>query len=366
MPSATPPASSLLSGLSLEYGLCPDLASLARPQAHLCLHMARFVSKNCQVKLRDEKLLLAVSGGADSLALLVMLAALRGRLGHKIAVLHVDHGLRPESPVEANFVARLCANWKIDCTVRVAPVTAYAAEHKMGLEEASRHMRYQFLEEERQRIQAAWIVTGHHRDDLAEDMLMRLTRGTGWPGLGGMPAVDEQRRLLRPLLLSDPAALRALLQSLELPWQEDPSNGDMSYCRNRMRHIVLPLFRIENPSLHQGLENLWNMAREDTAHWECLLQKALCQHGVSLAPPSITLPKALLQSHDRATRLRLYLKAVQSFRCGQGHRQGQARGSTLFQIDEAWSQGRGGTHFQLHGKISVQVMQGQVIFSRTE
>lgn len=334
-----------------------DLAALARPQALLCLQVARFVRKHCHISLQGKKLLLAVSGGADSLALLIILAALRAHLGHEIAVLHIDHGLRPESPAEANFVATFCAERQIACTVRVAPVAAHAAKHKIGLEEASRHVRYQLLEEERQRVHAAWIVTGHHRDDLAEDILMRLTRGTGWPGLGGMVAVDRRRHLLRPLLLCNPAALRTLLQSLKLSWQEDPSNNDISLCRNRMRHIVVPLLRVENPSLHQGLENLWNLAREDETHWEGVVHDALRSHSVKLAPPCITLPKALLESNDRATRLRLYLKAVHSL--GQG----QARAHTLFQVDEAWSEGRGNTHFQLHGKISVHVTRGQVIFS---
>lgn len=334
-----------------------DLASLARPQARLCLQVARFISKRCQIPLQGEKLLLAVSGGADSLALLLILAALRTHLGHDIAVVHIDHGLRPESSAEAHFVATFCAARHIQCTVRVAPVAAYTAKHKLGLEEASRHLRYQICEEERQGRRAAWILTGHHRDDLAEDILMRLTRGTGWPGLGGMVAVDRQRHLLRPLLLCDPAALRTLLQSLNLSWQEDPSNNDIHLCRNRMRHILVPLLRVENPSLHQGVENLWNLAREDEEHWENVVQKALRSHKVSLAPPCITLPKALLQCHDRATRLRLYLKAVHSL--GQG----QARAHTLFQLDEAWSQGRGNTHFQLPGKISVRLVRGQVSFS---
>lgn len=338
----------------------PDLAALPRPQARLCLQVARFVRKRCQVSLQGEKLLLAVSGGADSMALLLILAALRTHVGHNITVVHIDHGLRPESPAEADFVATFCAERQIDCTVRVAPVAAYAAQHRIGLEEASRHLRYQLLEEERVRLQATWIVTGHHRDDLAEDMLMRLTRGTGWPGLGGMVAVDRQRHLLRPLLLCDPAALRTLLQSQKLTWQEDPSNNDISLCRNRMRHIVVPLLRVENPSLHQGLENLWTLAREDEAHWDAVLHKALHSHSVNLAPPCITLPKALLQSHDRATRLRLYLKAVHSL--GQG----QARAQTFFQVDEAWSEGRGNTHFQLHGNISVRVVRGQVIFLRAD
>lgn len=352
---APPPAAA--SPASRTFGPIPNLGTLPRPQAQLCLQVARFLQDHCALNLRGTRLLLAVSGGADSTALLALFTALRAHTGHHVCVLHVDHGLRPESPKEADFVARLCADWGIACTVRQANVKAYAAQHKIGIEEASRTLRYQLLEEERQKSHADWIATGHHRDDLAEDMLMRLTRGTGWPALGGMSAVAPERHLLRPLLLCEAEALRALLRHLALTWHEDPSNTDISYSRNRMRHILLPLLRIENPSLHQGLENLWHLAQEDKAHWEKLVTAALKQHKVSLKPPRICLPKALLQAHDRATRLRLYLTALRSL--GQG----QARATTLFQLDEAWSQGRGNSHFQFPGKISADIARGNVVVS---
>lgn len=344
-------------GSSPTFGPAPNLGTLPRPQARLCLQVPRFLQKHCALDLHDTKLLLAVSGGADSMALLTMFTALRPRMGHSLCVVHVDHALRPESPEEAAFVARLCADWGIPCTVRPIPVKKFAAQHNTGLEEASRILRYQMLEEERQRNNADWIITGHHRQDLAEDIVLRLIRGTGWPALGGMQAVDPERHLLRPLLLCEPEDLRALLNSLPLPWQEDASNADISYCRNRMRHILLPLLRVENPSLHQGMENLWLLAREDEAHWDQVISAALSHYQVSLSPPRICLPKALLQAHDRATRLRLYMKAIHSLE------QGQARATTLFQLDEAWSQGRGNTYFQLPGKISAHIIRGDVVVS---
>ncbi|MEG2173474.1 MAG: tRNA lysidine(34) synthetase TilS [Desulfovibrionaceae bacterium] len=334
----------------------PDLAAFSRPHAQLCLQVARFLTHSCHVDIHGSVLLLAVSGGADSTALLSIFTALRPYTGHSLSIVHIDHGLRPESPLEAQSVAALCAAWHLPCTLHSAPVTKYAAEHKIGLEEAGRALRYQILETERQNTRAAWIVTGHHREDLAEDMLLRLIRGTGWPALGGMAAVDRRRKLLRPLLLCAPESLRVLVQDYGLTWQQDPSNADITYSRNRVRHTIMPLLKAENPSLHQGMENLWTLAQEDTRHWENILNAALAHYHITLTPPVITLPKALLCSMDRATRLRMYIQAVHSLA------QGQARATTLFQVDDAWQEGRGNTHFQLHGNISVEVLRGNVIF----
>lgn len=334
----------------------PSLGQLSRPMARLCLQVSSFIEGHCQLPLHGQSLLVALSGGADSTALLTILALLRPHKGHCVRVLHVDHGLRPESPAEAQSVAALCAAWSIPCHLVTAPVAEYAAGQRSGLEEAGRHLRYQLLEAERQKCGAGWCVTGHHRDDLAEDMLMRLVRGTGWPGLAGMTAVDAGRHLLRPLLLCDPQELRKLLREYGLGWHEDPSNADITYSRNRMRHSILPLLRAENPSLHQGLENLWTLAHADTQHWEHTLEQALVRHNVRLCGPQVSLPRALLRDMDRATRLRLYMRAIKIL--GQG----QARAETLFKLDESWSAGRGGTLFQLPGGIEARLLSGNITF----
>lgn len=315
------------------------------------------MAQECRTSLNGAKLVLAVSGGADSLALLTIFTALRARTGHTVVAMHIDHGLRPESTVEAASVAKLCAAWGIECHVHTAPVRQHAATHAMGIEEAGRHLRYELLEQCRAGHAAQWIATGHHRADLAEDMLLRFTRGTGWPALGGMQALDPVRHLLRPLLLCDPAALRELLQSYGLSWHKDASNADISYTRNRLRHTVMPLLQAENPALHQGVQNLWTLAQEDTKHWDTIITTALASHAVCLSPPSITLPKALLQTVDKATRLRLYMRAIQALQ------QGQARGTTLLHLDAAWEKGRGNTHFQLPGKVNAHLKQGAVTFT---
>lgn len=362
-PDGSPPTAPASTPAPLQTPLfstpppCPSLGDLSRPSAQLCLQVARFVAQECHTSLDGAKLVLAVSGGADSLALLTIFTALRAHTGHSLMVVHINHGLRPESTVEAASVAALCAAWGIECHLHTAPVRQHATAQSIGIEEAGRSLRYELLEHCRVKYAAQWIATGHHRADLAEDMLLRFIRGTGWPALGGMQALDSARHLVRPLLLCDPIALRDLLQGYGLSWHEDASNADISYTRNRLRHTVMPLLQAENPALHQGVQNLWTLAQEDTKHWQAVTTSALAAHRVCLSPPSITLPKALLGAVDKATRLRLYMRAI------QGLQQGQARASTLLQLDAAWEEGRGNTHFQLPGKLSARLKQGEITFN---
>lgn len=349
--------------VTFSHTNAPELGNFSRQGATLCLTTKRFIERILGLTLRGELLLAAVSGGADSLALLTVLCALRDSMGHRVMAVHVDHGLRPESRAEGLAVVSLCAHWGIEGVLREIPVQHVARQHGLGLEEAGRKLRYAVLDEEQQRHKAAWICTGHHNGDLEEDILLRLLRGTGWPALGGMPALDVQRHVLRPLLHADPEALRALLQSCDIAWAEDSSNADIRFTRNRLRHGVLPLLRVESPSLGTHMRHLWQMARDDAHHWDVLLDELCTQHQVSFAEHAVHLPAELLKEVDRATRMRLYMRAVHQLT--QEWSQGQARASTLFELDDAWEQGRGGTFFQLPGRITAAVRRRAITFHQS-
>ena len=338
----------------------PVLQTLPPASARVCLDIRHFLERELRVGLQKRRLLLAVSGGADSLALLAILVLLRPHWHCELGVFHLDHQLRPESPEEARMVVRRCAAWGIPCVARAGDVAAYAGQRGLGLEEAGRKLRYTLLEKERRRIGADWILTGHHRADLEEDVLLRLIRGAGWPALGGMPALDRRRRVLRPLLCSAPEDLRTLLRVCGLSWVDDPSNADPRYTRNRLRHGILPLLRAENPSLHRSIRTLWRLAREDAAHWEALLDNALTQTALQETPEGITAPRALLRALDGSGRLRLYLRILRMLRENIGY--GQARAETLFALDAAWREGRGATRFQLPGGITAALRHGNILF----
>ena len=189
--------------------------------------------------------------------------------------------------------------------------------------------------------------------------MLRFLRGTGWPALGGMRAVDTERHLLRPLLRTDKAVLTELLRHLGIVWHEDASNADTRYTRNRLRHLILPLLRQENPRLDEAGLHLWELAGTDSDYREQELERHLARCPWQEAPGSIALPRALLCGTHAALRLRLYHRAVARLARTSG---GQARASTLLALDRAWQEGRGGTVFQLPGGITARLKGGDIRF----
>jgi len=334
----------------------PTLQNIPPTAARLCLEVERF----CLTRLglaKGSRLLLALSGGADSTALAVVLHLLAPRLRLSLHALSVDHGLRDESAQDAVFTLQVCNILNIPCTVRQADVRKLAENSGTGIEDAARRLRYALLEQERVAVGADFIALGHH--------VLRLTRGTGWPALGGMAARDDERHLLRPLLATDAQALRALLVECGIGWREDASNQSRHYKRNRLRLDVLPLLRKENPSLDRTLHDLWQMARMDEDYWNTALDAALAEHPWIVGKddaklrknedaaegPSLTLPARLLAGLHPAARLRLYVRAVRflcrpAAGCGcedsdsSGQIHGQARARTLLALDAALAKGR--------------------------
>ena len=336
----------------------PELQALPSRLARLCLDVERFCRHS--LKMADgDTWLLAVSGGADSTALLCIMALLAPQHDWQLHVATVDHQLRPESAEDSAFVAGLCRGWHIPCRILTADVPRLARQEGLGTEEAARRARYALLEQARLACGATAILLGHHRSDVAEDQMLRFLRGTGWPALGGMRAEDAERHLLRPLLRTDKHALRELLHCCGILWREDASNADTRYTRNRLRHTLLPLLRQENPRLEDSCLNLWELAGIDGEYWQQELAHHLARTPQQESPGSITLPRALLRETHAALRLRLYHRAVARLARLSG---GQARSATLLALDQAWQEGRGGTTFQLPGSIMAHLKGGSIRF----
>src|SRR5881397_4161740 len=179
-----------------------------------------------------ETVLIGVSGGADSVALLHVLLGLAPALGLRLHVLHVDHGLRPDSARDAEYVRALGS--RLGVPVEVVGVRVAAG----SVEAAARAARHAALEAAADRLGAARIALGHTADDQAETLVMRLLEGTGVRGLAGIPTV--RGRLIRPLLESRHRDAVAALRAAGMEWLEDPSNRDPRFFRNRVRHGLLP------------------------------------------------------------------------------------------------------------------------------
>ena len=185
---------------------------------------------------------LAVSGGADSTALLVLMADLRHQLDFDAFVLHVDHGLRTDSAADAEFVRQLAAEHSLPFHCLHARVVRRPRE---SLEMAARRVRLDFFAKMTRELALDAIATGHHADDVAETFILRLARGSGPDGLAGLKRISRVGPVtfIRPLLDLRDSDLRRFLRERNIAWREDSTNTDTSIPRNHVRHVVLPWLR---------------------------------------------------------------------------------------------------------------------------
>lgn len=189
----------------------------------------------------------AVSGGADSMALLRCLLDLQEVLNCRVAAAHFNHHLRgAESDRDAQFVETYCRERDIPFYSGSGDVEAYASIHRCGTEEAARNLRYAYFA-----TLPGILATAHTADDNAETVLMNLIRGTGLKGLCGIPV--RRGNIIRPMLSVTRENVLTYLHTTQTPWREDSSNARDAYRRNRIRHHVIPLLKAENPALAQTL-----------------------------------------------------------------------------------------------------------------
>ena len=201
----------------------------------------------------------AVSGGADSVAMLFALYLLREKLGITLEAAHFNHNLRGEESLrDETFVRELCARYEIPLHVASGEIRS----GKKGLEAAARDARYAFLES-----LPGKIATAHTADDNAETILMHLVRGTGLKGLGGI--APQRGKLIRPMLGITRREVEDFLAEWHLPHVEDSTNETDAFLRNRLRHHVMPLLAAENPRIAENLSQMALRLREDEA---CLSQ----------------------------------------------------------------------------------------------
>jgi tRNA(Ile)-lysidine synthase len=212
------------------------------------------------------RVIAAVSGGADSVALahLLMELSAGGRL-QLVGIAHLDHRLRgAESDRDAAFCAALSQNLRVPFDVEQISVSEQAVRTGRSIEDAARQVRYAFLERARVRLGADMIAVGHTRDDQAETVLLRLLRGAGIEGLGAIR--PRRQHVIRPLIDLRHAALVRYLEARGLPWVEDSSNADLQFLRNRVRHELLPWLRAHvSPAVVNLLARTSDLARDDEA-----------------------------------------------------------------------------------------------------
>jgi tRNA(Ile)-lysidine synthase len=223
-----------------------------------------------QSMLREgDHVLVAVSGGADSVALLHCLANIAPELRLRLTVAHLNHTLRgADSAGDESFVAALAGKLGLPCVVRTVDVRASATARRANLEAEARRLRYLFLRETAASAGATKIAVGHTRDDQAETVLFRLLRGTGITGLSGIrPVLAES--IVRPLIDCTRGEVIRYLARRGIEWREDHTNADLSYRRNRIRHELIPYLEAHfNPRVREALAREARLARSAADYLE--------------------------------------------------------------------------------------------------
>lgn len=239
-----------------------------RPGAHPLFRRFRENALRERLFAPGDRLLVAVSGGPDSVALLFLVRALAPELGLSLCLAHLDHGLRGESSrADALWVKELAARLGLPYLVGASEVKKRSAARKESIETAARAARYDFLLRTAARMKIRTIVLGHHADDLAETVLMRLLRGCGPEGLIGMRPLSRRGRFLivRPLLPFWRAEILDYLRAVRISYRRDATNRDRRFLRNRVRRTLLPyLEKRYNPRLKEILVHLSRLEAERT------------------------------------------------------------------------------------------------------
>jgi tRNA(Ile)-lysidine synthase len=228
--------------------------------------------RRLKLPIADETIVVGVSGGADSTALLLALHELKsaGKLSVKICVAHLDHKLRKTSGQDARWVSDLAAKLGYDCVIGRAKVAELAHANNDNLEQAAREARYAFLERTAKRKSARYVLTAHTMDDQAETVLLRLMRGSAGSGLGGMDAVrplgsSTSIKLVRPLLWARRSDTENYCRFRKTQFLVDEMNSDAGFSRVRVRQQLLPLMQSFNNRIVEAISRTAVQLREDRA-----------------------------------------------------------------------------------------------------
>ena len=258
--------------------------------------MHRFILRHAMIK-NGETVLVAVSGGADSLALLYGLHALHSQLDCQLHLAHLNHCLRPDADADAEFVQQHAAHLELPCTIQSTDVPRLVKQWKLSVETAARKARYQFYEEVSTQIGATKVALGHHQDDTAETVLMNLVRGSGSTGMKGILPVRNFRSFgaacnagvptrswegaelavqsIRPLAGFTRQQIETFLASKGLVPRQDSTNTDTRYLRNRIRHELIPKLESDyNPNIKIGLSRTADVLGAESEYLDMVAQEA--------------------------------------------------------------------------------------------
>ena len=325
-----------------------------------------FIKANIRFDSADT-VLLAVSGGADSVALLYAMQALKtaGVLNVELLCAHINHQLRgPDSESDEEFVVEQAEKLKLAVTIRPLDVRAFARENKLSIETAARKLRIESLLGIACANKCKWIATGHQKNDNAETIIQRLCRGTGIRGLGGIwpvRAFDDDVSFIRPLLCVTREQIIEYLREQNLKWQMDETNNDCTYRRNYIRHRLIPAAQKQCRSCL--VEQLYKLSQSAQRFYKlvCARVDTLWPASADCRDDKVNLDWKMLSEQHSAVKVELVRRSLTSV--GRGQRNlTQGHFERILRLAE---QKKSGKRIELPGGFLVGYEYGSLIFSRT-
>ncbi len=263
-----------------------------------------------------ERVLVALSGGPDSVCLLHVLSRMKERWRLTLHAIYIDHGLRKEASEEADFCRGLCEQLGAGFSTYSIDVKGFAEAEGLGIQEAARMLRYRLLQDEAIRHDFDRIATGHHADDMAETILIRLIRGTGPLGLAGIPPV--RGKIIRPLIELERWMIEDYLREQGLRYMMDASNLKRDYLRNRVRLDLMPILKRFNPKIVNSLYRTARILREENDFIEVKVTKALMRLISRKDSERIELFLAPMENLERVILRRALMRAINEVKSLRG------------------------------------------------
>lgn len=310
------------------------------------------------------RVVVAVSGGADSVALLEVLRRLQPAHAWALHVAHLDHGLRKESAVDAEFVREVAGRWGIAATIERRDVRRVCAQAGWSLEDGARRTRYAFLRDVALRQGAGYLALAHTADDQAETVLMRLLRGTGLMGLRAMPVTRDLEGvwIVRPFLHVWRPEIEAYLKRARLTYREDATNRDGRFVRNRIRHQLLPLLEQEyNPKIKGLLAQLAEQSDGDYAYLQQATQRQWKRVAKVCAPSRVEISVEAFRRQPKALQRQVVRQAIQRLRGDIG----QVEFRHWLEAERLFSERPVGTLVDLPGGIQFRRERAYVVCQRS-
>jgi len=259
-----------------------------------------------------DSVLVALSGGPDSVGLLHLLYGLRDKYGISLAVAHLDHGLRKESAGDREFCRVLCRGLKVKFHAQKIDVAALAKRAKLSIEEAGRRQRYAYFQSLAEKYKYDKITTGHTADDNLETVIFNMARGSGLAGLRGIPA--KRDNIIRPLIEIRKTEIIRWLKANRIDFRIDRTNRSLSYARNRIRHKIAPELEKLNRGAVGNITRLSQNIAEEIEFIDSMVVSAYERALVEAGKSKIVLDLAKIKDYDEKLRKKLVIEAY--FRMG--------------------------------------------------